>query len=695
MTVHIETIEVQGRTITLETGRIAKQSGGAVLVSCEGSAVLVAANIDSKPKNLPFLPLTCEYRPRFYASGKIPGSFFRRESRPSELGILVARLMDRPTRPLFPKGFTHESQIYAMVVSDDTQVQTDILAMLGTSAALVVSNAPFAGPYGACRVGRVDGEFVLNPTRAQSEESDIDLIVAATADAITMVEGGAKGVDEQVLLDALEFAQASIQPMLDAQLNMRAAVGREKMEFTSPATDESVWEKVKTVGLPAFEANYGAPGKAGRGEAMRNAKAAIAEAFADADEDTQAAAADLVYKLEKFALRNLLLDNGTRADGRKPGEVRNISIEMGVLPRTHGSALFTRGETQALVTSTLGTRQDEQKFDEVWGASYRKFILHYNFPSFSVGEVRRITGPGRREIGHGALARRAVEPTVPAHDDFPYTIRVVSDITESNGSSSMATICGASLAMMDTGVPVTDMVAGIAMGLVKEGDRYQVLTDITGTEDHLGDMDFKVAGTDSGVTALQMDNKVGGITRAVLEEALEQARLGRIHILGKMREAMPEPRAELSAYAPRITSIKINPDKIRDVIGPGGKTIRGLVDETGAKIDVEDDGTVRVTSADGEAAERAIKMIKQLTQEAEIGKLYLGMVRKVTDFGAFVEIFPGTDGLVHISQLAHGRVNRVTDVVNEGDEVLVRCIDIDGKSGKIRLSRVAALGDAN
>ena len=696
-----KSVDLFGKTITIETGRVAKQAGGSVLISCGESVVLVAATgAKSARPGMDFLPLTAEYRPKSYAAGKIPGGYFKREGRPGPKSILVCRLMDRPMRPLFPKTWRAEIQLFAIPISHDIENNTDVLAVTGASAAAHISDIPFDGPIACVRVGRVNGEWIANPTKTELVDSDFNMIVAATKDAITMVEGGMNEASEADVVAGLEFGFQACQPLIVLQDELKALCGKEKMPIPEAADHSDLYEKVAAEFTDKVVACFGIAGKHERSDALSAVKKEIVAHFAlgeDADEETAAAhrsaTKDCARKLIKVAMRTRCVSEGIRIDGRVPDEVRDITVEVGVLPRTHGSALFTRGETQALVVTTLGTRTDEKRIDEIDESGWEKFMLHYNFPSFSVGEARRIMGPGRREIGHGALAERAVRPSLPSHDDFSYTIRVVADITESNGSSSMASVCGASLAMMDAGVPLTKATAGIAMGLIKEGDEFAVLSDISGDEDHLGDMDFKVTGTRDGITAFQMDTKIKGVSSEIMTKALHQARDGRNHILDCMDAVITEGREEMSQWAPRIHQIKIKQDRIRDIIGPGGKTIKGMQEATGAQINVDDDGTVTIASPDGEACAKAIKMVRELTQEAEVGKLYLGIVKKVVDFGAFVEIFPGTDGLVHISELAKGRVNKVTDILQEGDEVLVKCLDVD-KSGKIRLSRRLALGES-
>ena len=696
----IKTTEINGQTFSIETGKIAKQAGGSVIVRMGDSMVLVATTGNEKPSpGRDFLPLTCEYRPMAAAAGRIPGGFFKRESRPGPKSTLVARMMDRPCRPLFPKNWRAEIQILSYPISHDQENNTDVLALTGASAATCISDLPFAGPIAGVRVGRVDGEWIANPTKTQLASSDFDMIVASSADAITMVEGSMNEAAEADVVAGLEFGFQAAQPLIAMQLELVAEVGKAKRPIPEEADHGDLYAQVAEKYGAATLATFELSGKNELRLAQREIRQQVRTEMALGDEHSpeeiearRKVLGKLHEKLVRTLMRERVLESGVRLDGRAADEIRDIWGEVGVLPRTHGSAVFTRGETQALVTCTLGTRTDEQRIDEIDEQGWNRFMLHYNFPPYSVGECRRMMGAGRREIGHGELARRAVLPTVPK-EDYPYVVRLVSDITESNGSSSMASVCGASLAMMDASVPTTAPVAGIAMGLIKEGDKYAVLSDITGSEDHLGDMDFKVTGTSNGVTAFQMDTKIKGVTAEVMTRALGQAREGRSHILAKMDEILSAPRKELSPYAPRIQQVQISKDRIRDVIGPGGKVIKGIQEATGANVNVEDSGIVTISSVDLEACQAAIKMVRELTQEAEIGKLYLGIVKKIVDFGAFVEIFTGTDGLVHISELAKGRVNNVTDVLAEGDEVLVKCIDVD-KSGKIRLSRKAALGDS-
>ncbi|MBT1075858.1 polyribonucleotide nucleotidyltransferase [Geobacter grbiciae] len=685
-------VDFGGRTITIATGKMAKQASGAVMVSCGETMVLVTAvALKSAKEGQDFFPLTVNYQEKAYAGGKIPGGFFKREGRPTENETLTCRFIDRPIRPLFPENFLNDTQIMATVVSADQDNDPGILAMIGASAALEVSDIPFFGPIAGVKVGRVDGKFICNPTAEQLAASDLEVVVAASRDAVIMVEGGAAEISEADLLEAIFFGHASVQPIIDAQIELRKQAGVPKREIDPPAVDEALGAKVKEFAYAQMKDAVRIRSKQER----HNRISAIAdETVAALEADFSGRGAEIKDFLDGFEyelVREHILKDGERIDGRDTKTIRPITSEVGILPRVHGSALFTRGETQALVAATLGTSSDEQRIDSLYGESRKRFMLHYNFPPFSVGETSFRLAPGRREIGHGYLAERALERVLPKHDDFPYTIRIVSDILESNGSSSMASVCGGALSMMDAGVPISAPVAGIAMGLIKEGDDIAILSDILGDEDHLGDMDFKVAGTSTGVTAIQMDIKITGVTREIMGKALEQAKEGRLHILGKMAEALAAPRTDLSPYAPRITTIWVKTDKIRDVIGAGGKNVRGITEATGVSIDIEDTGKINIASTNKEACDKAIKMIRDLTAEAEEGKLYMGTVRKVMDFGAFVEIFPGTDGLVHISELDTERVKNVTDILKEGDKVLVKCIGID-KQGKIKLSRKEALG---
>ncbi len=684
-------IEFHGQPLTVETGRMAKQAGGAALVRLGESVVLVTATaLLTAREGIDFFPLTCDYQEKTFAAGKIPGGFFKREGRPAEKEILTSRLIDRPLRPLFPKGFRCETQVIATVLSHDRENDPDVLSLLGASTALVLSDIPWNGPIAAVRIGRVGGRFVINPTTSQLATSDMNVIVAGSRDAIVMVEGGAHMVPEAVLLDALFTAHEALQPLITLQENLQRLVGKPKRSVPPAAQDPDLERRVRDAALPGLKAALARSAKQERYDALDQARDEVVKRLGGDTPEGAKRVAGVFDHLKKDVVREAIVHQGRRLDGRGLADVRPITCEVEVLPRTHGSALFTRGETQALVVATLGTSSDEQRVDALIGETYKKFMMHYNFPPFSTGEVKFLRGPGRREIGHGALAERALAPVLPSEEDFPYTIRIVSEILESNGSSSMATVCGASLSLMDGGVPVKAPVAGVAMGLIKEGDEVRVLSDILGDEDHLGDMDFKVAGTEAGVTAVQMDIKIGGVTRAIMQQALEDARRARLHILGIMGQTLSRPRGELSAHAPRIVTIHIKPDRIRDLIGPGGKMIRSITEETGVKIDVEDDGTVLVASSDGEAMKKAIDKIRGVTAEAEVGKIYRGTVRKIVDFGAFVEIFPGTDGLVHISQLANERVHKVSDVLKEGDVIPVKVLEVD-RSGKIRLSRKDAL----
>ncbi|TMQ68548.1 MAG: polyribonucleotide nucleotidyltransferase [Candidatus Eisenbacteria bacterium] len=684
-------LELDGRTLTISTGKMAKLAGGSAVVQLGGTVVLVAASAaKTASPNRDFVPLTVDYRERTYAAGKIPGGFFKREGRPTEKEVLSSRLIDRPIRPLFSKQFPYETQIMATVVSSDQENDADVLALVGASSAISLSDIPFPEPIGGVRVGRVDGQFVLYPTFEQLDASDMDIVVAGTADNIIMVEGGAREVSEPDLLAALDFALTHIRRIVTIQRDLIALAGKAKRPL-APAVDTSELQG-------ALDRDYRErlrqairiPGKESRQEEVDRiaveAHAALKERFVE----QEVYIGKLLHDIERDELRNMVLREKVRADGRGPNDIRPVTVEVGTLPRTHGSCLFTRGETQALAVATLGTKSDEQRVEELEGQSWKSYMLHYNFPPFSVGEVRPIRGPGRREIGHGALAERAIEPVIPADTHFPYTIRLVSDILESNGSSSMATVCSASMALMDAGVPIKAPVAGIAMGLIKEGDQVEVLTDILGVEDHLGDMDFKVTGTREGVTAFQMDTKIGGISQAVLSDALARATRGRMHILDIMGRSLAAPRAEMSPYAPRIFIMQIHPDKIREVIGPGGKIIKRITEETGAQIDIDDSGEVRIAAINSEGGRRAEELIRNITEDPEVGRVYQGKVRSVVTFGAFVEIVPGRDGLLHISEIDHHRVGRTEDVLNVGDMVMVKVIGVD-RDGKIKLSRKALL----
>ncbi|NOT54645.1 MAG: polyribonucleotide nucleotidyltransferase [Deltaproteobacteria bacterium] len=685
-------MEFYGRPLSIETGRMAKQASGAAIVTYGETVVLVTATATEVARvGIDFFPLTVDYQERTFAAGKIPGGFFKREGRPSEREILTSRLVDRALRPLFPEGFYCETQVVASVLSVDRENDADTLAMIGASAALQVSDIPFGGPIAGVRIGRLRGVMTVNPLQSQLDESDINLFVAAGRNMIIMVEGGAQAVSEEDMLEALFLAQESVKPILDVQDEIARVVGKPKRTVVPVPRDTVLIERVRGLVAGKLEAGLLVTGKFERRTAVANVKQAVKAALAEEYAGREREIDGILEEQEGEALRMLVVREHRRVDGRGLSDIRPITCEVGVLPRTHGSALFTRGETQALVIATLGTAADEQRVDALVGEQFKKFMLHYNFPAFSVGEVRPLRGPGRREIGHGALAERALQAMMPDGADFPYTVRIVSEVLESNGSSSMATVCGGTMSLMDAGVPIKAPVAGIAMGLIKEGEAVRVLSDILGDEDHLGDMDFKVAGTAQGITALQMDIKIAGVTKEVMQQALYQARDGRLFILEQMMKVLEVAREDVSGYAPRITTMKVKPEKIRDLIGPGGKMIRSIIEETGVKIDVEDDGTVVIASADGEAMSKAIARINRITAEAEIGKIYKGTVRKVMDFGAFVEILPGTDGLVHISQLGTGgRVRRVEDVVEEGDEIMVKVLEID-RQGKIRLSHREAL----
>ncbi len=682
------------RTLSIETGKMARQAHGSVVVRYGETMVLVTAvSADEVREGIDFVPLTVEYKEKGYAAGRIPGNYFRREiGRPTEKETLTSRIIDRPIRPLFPKDYRQETQVIATVLSVDNENDPDILAVTGASAALEISNTPFAGPIACVRVGRINGDFRINPTREEQTESDINLIVAGSKDAVVMVEGGGLFVSEEDMLEAIFFGHESLQPIIDLQVKLREAAGRPKRPAPVVEIDGTLSKEVEALALERMKEAIQVRNKLERQEATKGLKADVAAALGERYVGNEKQVKEVLHALERRIMRDLAVTEGRRIDGREFDEVRSITCEVGVLPRTHGSAVFTRGETQALGVVTLGSMGDEQRVETLNGNIFMPFMLHYNFPPFSVGEVRRLGGPGRREIGHGGLSTRAVEKILPDKDTFDYTIRIVSEILESNGSSSMATVCASSLALMDAGVPVTAPVAGIAMGLVKDGDEVRILSDILGDEDHMGDMDFKVAGTRDGITSLQMDIKIEGLSKPIMQKALEQARKGRLFILDKMAETIKESRAEISPYAPKIVKIQINPDKIRDIIGPGGKVIRAMQAETDTKIDVEDSGVVKIVAVDKESGDKALKMIQDIVQEAEVGAIYEGTVRKIMDFGAFVEIFPGTDGLVHISQLDSKRVNKVRDVLNEGDKVMVKVLEVD-RDGKIRLSRRAAVED--
>jgi polyribonucleotide nucleotidyltransferase len=684
---------INGQEFTIETGKVAKQASGSVWVTVGETVLLVTAVGDQNMREgIDFLPLTVDYQEFQYATGRIPGNFFRREmGRPSEKETLTSRLIDRPVRPRMSKGWSYETQIIANVYSADKVVEPDVMALTGASAALCISDVPFDGPLAGVRVGRVGGQLVINPTRPQMEESDLDLIVAGSRNAVVMVEGGSELLSEEQILEAIWFGHEGLQPLLDIQDELVAAVGKPKREFSKPVTDEELKARVQELAKDGIKEILATAPKLERYEKVRALKKQVVEALGEDAAGKEGKVKNMVGDLEAEAMRAMILDTGSRVDGRDLTTVRPITCEVSMLPRTHGSALFTRGETQALVTATLGTSGDEQRIESLMeGDIFRRFLLHYNFPPFCVGEAKMLRGPGRREIGHGALARRALQKVLPGREAFSYSMRVVSEILESNGSSSMATVCGGSLSLMDAGVPIKGAVAGVAMGLIKEGDKTAVLTDILGDEDHLGDMDFKVAGTTEGVAAVQMDIKISGIDKKIMGRALEQAREGRLHILGEMAKTINKPRGDISDYAPRITTIKIPVERIKDIIGPGGKIIRGIQAETGAKVDVEDDGTVHVAAVEGESGKRALQMIKELTQDVEVGQVYEGKVVRIMDFGAFVELLPGRDGMVHISELDHHRVRAVTDVLKEGEMVKVKVLGIDDR-GKVRLSRKALL----
>ena len=691
MTAIKKSFQFGDHNVTIETGEIARQASGAVLVNMSDTVVLVTAVVVKGGEPKDFFPLTVNYQERTYAAGKIPGSFFKREGRPSEKETLTSRLIDRPIRPLFPKGFTNEVQVIATVISLNNDVDPDIPAMLGASASLAISGAPFMGPIGAARVGYKDGSYLLNPTFSQLKESDLDLVVAGTDEAVLMVESEANELAEDVMLGAVMFGHEQFQVAINAIKELAAEVNTPAIEWSEPETNEDLLNAVSDAVSADLTAAYQIAEKLERYAAVDKVRdAAIEKLAAKEGEDGYSAdeIAGAFYKLEKSTVRGRILAGEKRIDGRNLDDVRPISVRTGVLPRTHGSALFTRGETQAIVVTTLGTARDAQKIDALEGEIIDNFMLHYNFPPFSVGEAGRVGSPGRREIGHGRLAKRGVLAVMPKITEFPYSIRVVSEITESNGSSSMASVCGTSLALMDAGVPIKAPVAGIAMGLVKDGDKFAVLSDILGDEDHLGDMDFKVAGTSSGVNALQMDIKITGITKEIMEIALEQAKAGRMFILGEMNKVISEPSTEMSHYAPRYLKMKINPEKIRDVIGKGGAVIKSITEETGVSIDIDDDGNVSIASNDFDAAEEAKNRIEQITAEAEVGKVYDGTVIKIMDFGAFVRILPNKEGLVHISQISDERVESVSDKLSEGDVVKVKVLEID-RQGRIRLSMKA------
>ena len=700
---NIFSADFAGRNVSLKTNYVAGQADGSILAYYGDTVVLVTAvSLKGAREGVDFLPLTVDYQEMTFAAGKIPGGFFKREGRPNEKEILTSRIIDRSIRPLFPKGYFFETQVVATVLSVDKENDSDVTAMLGASAALEISNIPFKGPIAGVRVGRINGEFTCNASMEKMQESELNIFLVGRKVTsgksgmpydveLVMMEGDAKEIEESVIIDAIKFGLKAIRPAIDLQDKMRPAVGKEKRPIEVVKSDEKLISSVSAEAMEGLKDAYNMPRKLERygklDEVRERARKNIC-----GDDDVLCAKVDgIIEELERRILREMIIKEKKRIDGRSSTDIRPISAEVGVLPRAHGSALFNRGETQALVALTLGTSSDEQRMDYISGEELRSFMLHYNFPPYCVGEAKPLRSPGRREIGHGVLARKSLVPVLPSPEEFPYTIRIVSEILSSNGSSSMATVCGGILSLMDAGVPVKNIVAGIAMGLLKEGDKVVVLSDILGDEDHAGDMDFKVCGTEKGVTAMQMDIKIDGLTEDILRAALEQAKEGRIFIINKLRKTIAAPRPDISIYAPRITTVKVKEDQVRSVIGPGGKNIRQIISETGVTIDVEDDGTVTIASSDAEAAARAVAMVKWLTEEAEVGKIYNGTVKKIVDFGAFVEILPGTEGLLHISQIAKERINKVTDVLKEGDEVMVKVLEID-KQGKIRLSRKDALG---
>ena len=687
-------LDFHGRPLSIEVGRLAKQADGAALVRY-GETVILATAVAAKDFKLDtdFFPLTVDYQEKTFAAGKIPGGFFKREGRPSEKEILTCRLIDRSIRPLFAEGLRCETQIIATVLSADRENDPDVVAMLGASVALEVSDIPFNGPLAGIRIGRINGQLVMNPTQSQLSDSDMDIFLSGSRAAIVMVEGGAHIIPEDEILEALFAGHEAIQPLLDIQEEIRRALGKPKRHVPLAQLDHAAGQRVEDLALSKLKQALEIPEKLERYKRIAEVKSEVVPLALAEHPDKAKDIKGAFEELKRNCFRKLVIEKERRIDGRGLKDIRPISCEVEILPRTHGSALFTRGETQALVVTTLGTASDEQRVDALIGEHFKKFMLHYNFPPFSVGEVKFLRGPGRREIGHGNLAERALLPVLPPEESFPYTLRIVSEILESNGSTSMASVCGGSLSLMDAGVPVSAPVAGIAMGLIKEGEHVRILSDILGDEDHLGDMDFKVAGTAEGVTSLQMDIKISGVDREIMRQALYQAKEGRMHILNEMGKTLSAPRTNVSGHAPRIITIRVRPEKIREIIGPGGKVIRGIIEATGVKMDVEDDGTVTIASSDEAAAQKAIQMVQRIAAEAEVGKIYKGTVRKIVDFGAFVEIFPGTDGLIHISQLAPERVRRVADVLKEGDEVMVKVLEVD-RQGKIRLSRKEALQES-
>ncbi|MEE8329707.1 MAG: polyribonucleotide nucleotidyltransferase [Thermodesulfovibrionia bacterium] len=684
-------LEVKGKTLTIETGRFAKQADGAAVLKYGDTVVLVTAVAEKEAKkDLGFFPLTIDYKEKTYAAGKIPGGFFKREGRPTEKEVLTSRLIDRPIRPLFPDGFYSETQGIISVLSFGDENISDVLGIIGMSSALSISDIPFEGPVGAARIGIIDSSFVVNPDLKETGECDFNLVVAGTENAVLMVEGGGIEIKESTLLEAISIAHKEIKQIVDIQRKFTKLAGKNKRPIIPPVISEDLVNSVSNLSLEKLKEAITIPDKLKRQDALNYILKDVLDTLNTGENDSSRDISNVFNDIEKRLVRDMILNKNLRVDGRKPEEIREISCDVGILPRTHGSALFVRGETQCLSVITLGTSEDEQRIDALEGDSKKTFMLHYNFPPFSVGEVKPLRGPGRREIGHGVLAEKALKVIIPQSSDFPYTIRIVADILESNGSSSMAAVCGGTLALMDAGVPIKAPVAGIAMGLIKEGEKTVILTDILGLEDHLGDMDFKVTGTKDGITAFQMDVKTSDISNEIMEKALDQARQGRLHILQEMFKVLTKPRDNLATHAPRIFTMQINPSKIRDVIGPGGKIIRGIVEEAGVKIDINDEGIINIASTDDASAQKAIDIIKGLVAEAELGKLYTGKIKRIMDFGAFVEILPGTEGLLHISQISDKRIANVSDELKEGEEILVKVIEID-KTGRIRLSRKEAL----
>ncbi len=687
----LETI-IDDRTISIEAGELAKQAGGSVVIRQGDTMVLVTATMAGSPREgADFFPLTVDFREKTYAAGKIPGSFFKREARPGDLETLTCRLIDRPIRPLFPKSFKTDTQVVGLVISHDQANPADVIAITGASAALMISELPFTTPIAGARVGRADGKLIFNPTHEEIKNCELNLVMAATAENIVMVEAGAQELSEEDMMAALEFGHERIKKLVEMQVKLRELLGKEKIVVEEPEINEELKGKVADFAQKKLEDAMEITGKHERTDTIKAIKSELCEALnPEGEADLTGEIKDLFNGLEKSVVRNMILDKNKRVDGRGLKDVRPISIQCGYLPRAHGSSVFTRGETQALVSTTLGTSVDEQRLDSLEFKGTKSFLLHYNFPAFCTGEVKFLAGPGRREIGHGMLAERSLIPVLPDKADFPYTIRIVSEILESNGSSSMATVCGGALSMMDAGVPIKAPVAGIAMGLIKDEDRTAILSDILGSEDHLGDMDFKVAGTRKGITALQMDIKIDGLSKELMAAAMQQAKEGRDHIIDEMDKTLAAPREEMSRYAPKIVTLKIPKDKIRDVIGPGGKVIRDIIEQTGVTIDINDDGIVSIASIDGDSSRKAIDMVERLVQEVEVGRIYLGKVKKIVDFGAFVEILPGTDGLVHISQICDRRIKSVSDEISEGDEIKVKVIDVD-QQGKVKLQPLHAM----